>query len=112
RQGLGLLVIDHLQPVLDRAQEAIGRLHLVARDRLDPAVVRAQLEPAARVALGASSGWAASRSSVRSVSRPRSAGLRPPAISCWVCAKNSISRMPPRPRLMLCPFTAISALPR
>ena len=31
RQRLRLLVVDHLQPVLDRAQEAIGRFHVVAR---------------------------------------------------------------------------------
>ncbi len=35
--------------------------------------------------------------------RPRSSGLRPPAMSCWVWTKNSISRMPPRPSLMLWP---------
>ena len=29
-QGLGLLIIDHLQAVFDRAQELIGRHHLVA----------------------------------------------------------------------------------
>ncbi len=40
RQRLRLLVIDHLQPVLDRAQEDIGRLHVVARGRVDPAVLR------------------------------------------------------------------------
>ena len=33
RQRLGLLVVDHLQPVLDRAQEAIGSSHVVARVR-------------------------------------------------------------------------------
>jgi hypothetical protein len=46
------------------------------------------------------------------VRRPRSSGLRPPAISCWVWTKNSISRMPPRPSLMLCPPTAIVSWPR
>ncbi len=39
--------------------------------------------------------------SASSVGRTRSSGWRPPAINCWVCAKNSISRMPPRPTLTL-----------
>ena len=38
RQRLRLLVIDHLQTMLDRAQENIGRFHVVARGRVDPAV--------------------------------------------------------------------------
>ena len=38
--------------------------------------------------------------------------MRPPQISCCVWAKNSISRMPPRPSLMLCPATAMRAPPR
>ena len=46
-----------------------------------------------------------SRASAESVSEARRSGWRPPAISCWVCTKNSISRMPPRPTLMLWPAT-------
>ena len=37
-QRLRLLVIDHLQAVLDRAQENVSRFHIVARGRVDPAV--------------------------------------------------------------------------
>src|SRR3954453_5893151 len=37
RQSLRLLVVDHLQPVLDRAQEAIRRCQIVARGGIDPA---------------------------------------------------------------------------
>ena len=85
---------DHLQPVLDAAQEAIGLVEIVARPR------------------GRSSRPRRASSSVASVSRPRSSGCRPPAMSCWVCAKNSISRMPPRPSLMLWPSTAIVAVAR
>ena len=55
---------------------------------------------------------AASAASVSTVPRPRSSSWRPPAMSCWVCAKNSISRMPPRPSLILWPSTAISPWPR
>ena len=44
------------------------------------------------------------RASIGSVARSRSSGIRPPAISCCVWTKNSISRMPPRPSLMLWPF--------
>ena len=38
-------------------------------------------------------------------------GSRPPRISCWVCAKNSISRMPPRPSLTSWPATASRGRP-
>src|SRR5665213_3577091 len=44
RQRLRLLVVDHLQPVLDRAQKNIGRLHIVARRRIDPAVLAQLVE--------------------------------------------------------------------
>src|SRR5436853_3859817 len=39
RQHVGLFVGDHLQPVLDRAQESVGRGQLVARFRVDPAAL-------------------------------------------------------------------------
>ena len=51
RQRLRLLVVDHLQPVLDRAQEAIGRLHVVARVVVDPAVLGQLVERGERVAV-------------------------------------------------------------
>ena len=89
---VGLLVRHHLHAVLDRAQEAIG------------------LRSARRRRLGVIHCASASASSMSSVRRPRSFGLRPPAISCWVWTKNSISRMPPRPSLMLWPRTAIVAM--
>ena len=45
----------------------------------------------------------------RRVPRSRSAGMRPPQISCWVWTKNSISRIPPRPSLTLWPATVTRA---
>ena len=51
RQHLRLLVVDHLQPVLDRAQEAIGRLHVVAGGLVDPAVLGQLVERGERVAV-------------------------------------------------------------
>ena len=54
---------------------------------------------------------AASARSAAQVGPTRSAGMRPPQISCCVWAKNSISRMPPRPILMSCPSTAIRPPP-
>ena len=44
--------------------------------------------------------------------RRAAAGMRPPQISCCVWAKNSISRMPPRPSLTSWPATAIRPPPR
>ena len=44
RQRLRLLVIDHLQPVLDRAQENVGGFHIVARAFVDPAILRQPVE--------------------------------------------------------------------
>ena len=44
-------------------------------------------------------GPASARASASSVAGARSAGSRPPWISCWTWVKNSTSRMPPRPRL-------------
>ena len=44
RQRLRLLVVDHLQPVLDRAQETVRGFHIVARGRVDPAVVAELVE--------------------------------------------------------------------
>ena len=81
-QLLGLLVSDHLQAVLDPAQEHIGLAELGG----GASVIQRSL---------------ASAASMSSVRRPRSAGLRPPAMSCWVWTKNSISRMPPRPSFRL-----------
>ena len=50
RQRVGLLVGHHLQPVLDRAQEPIGRAELVARVAVDPAALgqRRRASPASR----------------------------------------------------------------
>ena len=89
---MGLLVLDHLQPMLQRAQIAIVALQFLAALRVDPALCRQRIQ---RVLGGGA----------------RKAGWRPPRISCWVWAKNSISRMPPRPSLMLWPATAISPWP-
>jgi hypothetical protein len=44
RQGLRLLVGDHLQPVLDGTQEAIGLVEVVPHLRLDPAGIRQPLQ--------------------------------------------------------------------
>ncbi len=44
RQGMGLLVCHHLQPVLDGAQKPIGGIELVTRTGLDPAVLRERLQ--------------------------------------------------------------------
>ena len=93
-QRLGLLVGDHLQAMLDGAQEAVGLCELVARGGGDPAALLQRCSAVERVAARAARGW------------------RPPAISCWVCTKNSISRMPPRPTLMLWPATPIVPKPR
>ena len=51
RQRLRLLVVHHLQPVFDDTQEAIGRLHVVARVGLDPAVGDELVEGGKRVAV-------------------------------------------------------------
>ena len=51
RQDLRLLVVDHLQPVFDHAQETIGRLHGVARVGLDPAIGDQLVEGGERVAI-------------------------------------------------------------
>src|SRR6185312_11534730 len=51
RQALRLLVIDHLQPVLDRAQKVIRLRHVVARVFADPAAVRELFERGERVAV-------------------------------------------------------------
>ena len=37
RQAVGLAIVDHLQPVLDRAEEAIGGSKIGALVRPDPA---------------------------------------------------------------------------
>ena len=39
RQRVGLLVRNHLQPVFDHAEEAIGRLHLLKRAGANPAAL-------------------------------------------------------------------------
>ncbi len=44
RQRMGLLVGDHLQPVLDAAQEDIGRGELVARGKSDPVARRQHIQ--------------------------------------------------------------------
>ena len=65
---------------------------------------------ARRAASAAMRPAAASASSAVAGRRRRAArGMRPPQISCCVWAKNSISRMPPRPSLMLWPATAMRA---
>ena len=51
RQRLRLLVIDHLQAVLDRAQKDVSRLHLVARGGVDPAVIAELVERGERIAV-------------------------------------------------------------
>ena len=51
RQRLRLLVIHHLQAMLDRAQKTIGVLHVVARLGVDPAVVAKLVERRQRVAV-------------------------------------------------------------
>ena len=54
------------------------------------------------IATGTATGSGTSTDSAASagiVAAIRSAGSRPPWISWWICAKNSHSRMPPRPRL-------------
>ena len=86
--------VDHLQPVLDRRAGKDRRV----RGRRGRRRRSSRPRPA--------------HSSVFERRGSRNCGLRPPAISCWVCAKNSISRMPPRPSLMLWPATAISPWPR
>ena len=45
------------------------------------------------------------------VSRSRRRGLRPPAINCWVCAKNSISRIPRAAELDIVAFDGDFAVP-
>ena len=40
RQNVGLLVADHLQPVLDPAQEKVSVGEILSRLRLDPAASR------------------------------------------------------------------------
>jgi hypothetical protein len=40
RQSMGLLVPDHLQPVLDPAQEKIGFSEILSRLRFDPTASR------------------------------------------------------------------------
>ena len=50
RQRMGLLVGDHLQPVLDAAQEIVGRRQIVARGGVDPAAVGERGERRERVA--------------------------------------------------------------
>ena len=92
--AMGLRVVDHLQPVLEAAQETIvvNQLRRRSRDR------SGRLPRAAR--------------SASQVGPTRSSCSRPPQISCCVWAKNSISRIPPRPVLMSCPSTAIRPPPR
>ena len=86
RQAVGLAVVDHLQAVLDLAEEAVGLDQLVRAPRLD----RGRQRPAP--------------AGSRTCRRCAASGSRPPKISCWVWAKNSISRMPPRPSLTLWPL--------
>ena len=81
RQGMGLPVRDHLQPVLDRAEEAVRDSQV----RRPPRAGCGRTGPSAR--------------SAPSVVGSRSPGSRPPHTSCNVCARNSISRMPPSPEL-------------
>ncbi len=86
-QGLGLFVALHLQAVLDAAQELVGAFQRVGGVGLDHAVfdqVADRLDGAA----GAQRRFAPA----------------PDQLLVW--AKNSISRMPPRPILMSWPLTA------
>jgi hypothetical protein len=50
RQGLGLAILDHLQPMLDRAQVPVGRDHLLGGLRRDVAGCRERADRAAGVA--------------------------------------------------------------
>ena len=80
RKQMRLRILDHLNAVLDRAQQPIG-----FGERRSP--FPPQAGPAA------SSAWIASR-----VAGTRTEGSRPPWIICWIWTKNSTSRIPPRPR--------------
>ena len=92
RQRMGLAVGHHLQPVLDAAEEAD---------------TRSTSSPAARSRQMAGAGQAAERGQ-RCAARAGRGRARPrPARS--VCATNSISRMPPRPSLTLCPAIRATA---
>jgi hypothetical protein len=88
---VSLVVGHHLQSVLDLAQKAIGGGEIGAGIGANPAALDQRRERRKRIG--------------------RAARMPPPAISCWVCTKNSISRMPPRPSLMLWPATAMLAKP-
>ena len=80
-QAVGLGVVEHLQPVLERAVRDIGRGQRVGRAPARP------------------SPWRRARRAPRRVRRWRRPGSRPPTISWRVWVKNSISRMPPWPSL-------------
>ena len=77
--------------MLDRAQEAVGPVELVACRGGDPAALMKALQR---------------HQSLRAAQLPLAA-----ACDQLLGAKNSISRMPPRPSLMLWPATAIVAKP-
>ena len=44
RQGVGLLIGDHLQPVFHRAQEAISGAEIIAHEFPDPASIGQHVE--------------------------------------------------------------------
>ncbi len=78
-QLMGLAVVDHLHPMLDRAQQDIGIGQRRRLLRIDPPRLgqfRQRVTGGGRPQCGIASAW----------------------INWWICAKNSISRMPPRPR--------------
>ena len=87
---MSLRIIDHLQSMFEPAQKAVIGDQRGRGSGIDAAGI-SQARNASQVA------------------RTRSWGMRPPQISCWVWAKNSISRMPPRPILMSWLSTAILA---
>src|SRR5690242_8019362 len=69
-----LLVADHLQPILDAAEEEIDLDQLAGRFVRDPAAHSQEFQ------------------CFDSAARPK-LRVTAPAMSCWVCAKNSMSRI-------------------
>ena len=76
RQRVGLFVGHHLQPVLDGAQEAIGRVEFGASVGLDPAVLRERLQYRQTFRARAVPGCGRRRSVAASARRIRSHGCR------------------------------------
>src|SRR6516165_958116 len=83
RQHMRLRVVDHLQAVLKASEKAVVVNQSRGDRRIDGGRSASHVGPTCS--------WY----------------IRPPQISCWVCAKNSISRIPPRPVFMSWPSTAM-----